>query len=115
MKFLNDQPSQPRDSHNWQSYSKGLKEIRVLCEEQPPSTFALECRMCELPVRVSRDRTEATESREKTTGNYIKANRFLVLSADVLQEDLFVGRGGEVVPTHWLLSSTVVIVEFSAE
>jgi hypothetical protein len=47
---LKSQPLQPMLSHIWQSYSKGRKEISVLWEEQPPSTFARECLMCELPV-----------------------------------------------------------------
>lgn len=46
---LKSQPLHPKLSHIFKSYSKGLKEIRVLWEEQPPRTLALECRICELP------------------------------------------------------------------
>ena len=53
MKVSNDQPLQPRDSQILQSYSNGLKEMRVLWEEQPPSTFALECLMFEFPFGCS--------------------------------------------------------------
>jgi len=53
MKVLNDQPLQPNDSHIVQSNSKGLNEIRVLCEEQPPSTFARECLIFEFPIDMS--------------------------------------------------------------
>lgn len=51
MKSLNSQPFAPRDSQIFRSYSKGRKEMSVLCEEQPPRTLARECRMCELPIR----------------------------------------------------------------
>lgn len=51
MNVLKVHPLQPNDCHIWVSYSKGLKEMRVLCDEQPPSTLARECRMCELPSR----------------------------------------------------------------
>jgi len=46
---LKSQPLHPKLSHIFKSYSKGLNEIKVLCEEQPPRTLALECRICELP------------------------------------------------------------------
>jgi hypothetical protein len=42
-------PLQPMLSHTWQSYSNGLKDIRVLWDEQPPRTFARECLICEFP------------------------------------------------------------------
>lgn len=65
MKVLNDQPWQPRDSQSLQSYSKGLNEIRVLWDEQPPSTFALECRMCEFPGqgKQRQERSDITTTR----------------------------------------------------
>lgn len=43
------QPAAPRSDHSSQSPGSGLKEISVLCDEQPPSTRARLCRMCELP------------------------------------------------------------------
>ncbi len=43
------QPVAPASSHSSQSDGSGLKEIRVLCDEQPPSTLARLCRMWELP------------------------------------------------------------------
>ena len=50
MKVLKDQPLHPIDSHSLQSYSNGRNEIKVLCEEHPPSTFARECLICEFPI-----------------------------------------------------------------
>lgn len=43
------QPLAPAASHSSQSEGRGLKEMRVLCEEQPPRTRARLCRMWELP------------------------------------------------------------------
>jgi hypothetical protein len=53
VKVLKLQPLHPCASHLLQSYSNGLKEIKVLCEEHPPRTFARECLMCELPMGCS--------------------------------------------------------------
>jgi hypothetical protein len=43
------QPVAPLASHSSQSDGSGLKEMSVLCDEQPPSTFARLCRMLLLP------------------------------------------------------------------
>ena len=42
-------PLAPAVSHSSQSDGSGLKAMRVLCDEQPPSTRARLCRMWELP------------------------------------------------------------------
>lgn len=43
------QPSAPASAHSSQSDGSGLNAMRVLCEEQPPSTRARLWRMWELP------------------------------------------------------------------
>lgn len=43
------QPSAPASAHSSQSDGSGLKAMRVLWDEHPPSTLALLCRMFELP------------------------------------------------------------------
>ena len=43
------QPSAPSCSHRSMSSAGGWKAMQELCEEQPPSTFAREWRMKELP------------------------------------------------------------------
>jgi hypothetical protein len=78
MKVLNDQPSQPRDSQSLQSYSNGLKEIKVLCDEQPPRTLALECLICELPGQC-KQRHNAAREKETTVEGYIHQLGFAAL------------------------------------
>ncbi|GJC98195.1 hypothetical protein ColKHC_07021 [Colletotrichum higginsianum] len=45
MKSWKVQPLAPMDCQIFRSYSKGLKEMRVLCDEQPPRTLAREWRI----------------------------------------------------------------------
>jgi hypothetical protein len=44
-----DQPVAPAATQSAKSSGGGNRLIIVLCDEQPPSTRARECRMCELP------------------------------------------------------------------
>lgn len=54
------QPRAPNDCHISISYLNGLKEIKVLCDEQPPRTFARECLIKELPINDGKIRCNQT-------------------------------------------------------
>ena len=54
------QPRAPKDCHISMSYLNGLKEIKVLCDEQPPRTLARECLIKELPTNYGKIRCNQT-------------------------------------------------------